>query len=334
MPKEISHIYFSEEIKDSLNEEIKKILNQHINLYYYGSTSPDLFYYYLPNKKISKNITVIDWGSLIHDDSNNMEPIYHLLKIAKKNNNNKNEIFSFISGYLTHVAADTIFHPYIYSITGYYYDKDPTLQREFQRNHRLFETIMDTFILNHIYKSSLKDFQLSKKLYLNNSERDILRLFGRTLKHYFYPEIHDKDMDEFVNYCYNNHMKLTKIFQKTWLINLLIPLKKYSEHLDSILALCYGNHPESKLIDFFKFIEAPHPVNNTTIHGNLFEFLIKIKKRGLDFILTIYEYLYENKDLNHVKKHIPNYSLNTGEIKISHEHMKYFNIHPAFKKVS
>ncbi len=333
MPKEISHIYFSEEIQKSLNEDIKNILSQHMNLYYYGSTSPDIFYYYLPNKKLSQKITSIDWGSLIHDDSNNMEPIYRLLNLAKTSEY-KNEIFCFVGGYLTHVAADTIFHPYIYSITGYYYDKNPSLQKEYQRNHRLFETIMDIYILNNIYKLSLKDFKLSKKLLLSNSELKILFLYGKSLKDFFYPEIDDKEMEDYVYYCYNNHIKLTKIFQKTWLVNLLIPLKKYSKELDSILALCYGNHPESKYIDFLKFFEAPHPIHNTIIQGNFFEFLEKIKKRGRDFIHAIYEFLYKDKNLNEVKQLIPNYSLNTGEIKISHEQMKYFNIHPAFRKAS
>jgi len=51
MPKEISHIYFSEEIQKGLRAEIQTILEKHKNLYYYGSSSPDLFYYYLPLKK-------------------------------------------------------------------------------------------------------------------------------------------------------------------------------------------------------------------------------------------------------------------------------------------
>ena len=325
MPKEISHIYFSEEIQKGLRPEIQTILEKHKNLYYYGSTSPDLFYYYLPLKKEFYELGTLDIGKYIHDDKENMTPIYKLLEWAKNDENQRWLIFTFVAGYLTHVAADTIFHPYIYSITGHYYNPDIKLQKLAQRNHRIFETKMDQFILERIYKMSLKDFQLIKKLSLTPQQKEILKFYGKAIQESFFPSIEEKKMMDFSLFCYNNQMMLIKLFQNQPLVSILGLIKKFHFEIENHLCLCYGNHLDEYKVDFETFEPAPHPITGEIIEGNFFSFRDKIQERGILFIESMYDFIINKRlDLEFLKKQIPHYSLNTGMIQISHLEMKYF----------
>jgi hypothetical protein len=333
MPKEISHIYFADEIKKELKSEIQEILNQNLQIYYYGSTAPDLFYYYLPLKKQWNELGKIPWGLYIHDDKNNLNPIYELLEWEKNNlfPHLKNKIFSFVAGYLTHVAADTIFHPYIYSLTGHYYHSDPELQKKYQRNHRIFETLMDLFILENIYKTTIRKFSLLEKITISKENREILFLYGKSLKDTFFPEINDQSMGKFTELCYNYHIKLVYLFQKELLIKILSLFKNLHSEIENHLCLFYWNHLKKYNIHFYQFEPVPHPITEETIEGNFFEFTEKIKKRGIFFLESAYEYIINQKwDKSFLKEKIPPYSLNTGLIQISSENMQYFKLHPAF----
>ncbi|GIX42499.1 MAG: hypothetical protein KatS3mg129_2232 [Leptospiraceae bacterium] len=334
MPKEISHIYFAEEIQKDLRPEIQQILKQNQNLYYYGSTSPDLFYYYLPLRKQFHQIGRIDWGKYIHDHKENMNPIYLLLEWEKENlYSQSKKIFSFVAGYLTHVAADTIFHPYIYSITGHYYNPDKKLQKIAQRNHRIFESKMDLFIIENIYKTNLKQFQLLQKLSLRDEEKEIINLYGIAIKESFSSDsnFNNNLMSEFTLFCYNNQMNLIKLFQSKQLLFLLSLLRYIHFEIDNTLCLCYSNHLKEYSIDFYHFEPAPHPITGETIEGNFFTFTEKIKSRGVLLIESAYDYLM-NPQLNRkfLEKQIPHYSLNTGLIQIPNDRMQYFKLHPAF----
>jgi len=326
MPKEISHIYFSEEIQKGLRAEIQTILEKHKNLYYYGSSSPDLFYYYLPLKKEYYELGSLDIGKYIHDDKENMNPIYKLLEWSKNSEENQKwRIFAFVAGYLTHVAADTIFHPYIYSITGHYYNPDIKLQKLAQRNHRIFETKMDLFILNHLYKTTLKEFKLLKKLSLSSKQKEVLKLYGKAIQESFFPSIEGKKMMEFSLFCYKNQMMLIKLFQNQPLVSILDMVKKFHFEIENHLCLCYGNHLDGYKINFEAFEPAPHPITGEIMEGNFFSFRDKIQDRGILFIESTYDFIVNKRfGLDFLKKQIPHYSLNTGLLQISHLEMKYF----------
>lgn len=332
MPKEISHIFFAEEIKKELPIEIQKIIDSNRHLYNFGSSSPDLFYYTLPSKKYH-NLQKLDIGLRIHDDKQNLSPIYLLLKKAKTNETEKNKIFSFVCGYLTHVAVDTYFHPYIYSVTGHYFHTDSKKQIEYQTNHRLYETCLDLFLLNEFYKVSLKDFGLEKKLFLQKDQENILREYALSIFNSFFSSelaINENDFVGYSYYCYKIQKSLISLFLKKRLVNFLkrLPVLKQKAYLT---ALCYIDHPEYNQFDFWKF-ESIHPVNKKKISYNFFEISKLIQNRGKTFIKAAYQFLYtKSNSFSNLCKQIPHYSLNTGMIGISNTEMKYFNIHPVFR---
>ncbi len=333
MPKEISHIYFAEEIKKTLSSGIQKIIDEHIHLYRYGSSSPDLFYYTLPSKKYQK-LQNLDIGSKIHDDINNLSPIYDLLKKAKKSNTEKNKLFSFVCGYLTHVAVDTYFHPYIYSITGHYFHTDSKKQKEYQANHRLYETCLDLFILKEFYKVSIKDFRLKKRLFLKKHQESILKEYALSIYESFFKKNHFIDEKELIQYayqCYKNQKRLVSLFLKKRLISFLKQLPLLKEQT-SLIALCYIEHYEYHQLNFWK-LESIHPVSQKNINYHFSDITKLILNRGKQFIESAYRFVYtESLSFSDLCKKIPHYSLNTGMIRTPTTKMKYFNIHPAFSK--
>ncbi len=138
MPKEITHIFFAEKILERLRKEVQKVIKNHPNVYYFGSISPDLFYYYIPSNKKFKDIENLKLGERIHNSSENLFSL--ILRIINADNPSRNILFSFLSGYLTHVATDIFFHPYIYHITGNYNDEHPEERKHSQRRQRYNET--------------------------------------------------------------------------------------------------------------------------------------------------------------------------------------------------
>lgn len=331
MPKEITHLFFAEKIQEKLPNPIQKILENNINIYFYGSSLPDMFYYSIPSKKF-KFFEELDIGNKIHDSENNLSPIYDLLQNAKKNSKKKDKIFSLVSGYLTHVAVDTFFHPYIYYITGNYHDPDLKKQKVYQRNHRLYETCLDFYILKEHYNISIKKFFLLEKLFLKKEQEDILKDYALSIYNSF---VKKNDLENFINFtynCYSNHKKLLSLFLKGSLAKIINSIPILNKKLSSITALFYINQNDLYKFDFENY-EFLDPVDGKIIYYNFNEILQKIQSRGEDFILSAYNFLYKkNISIEKLRKKIPPYSLNTGKIQIPCARMQYFQLHPVFKK--
>lgn len=331
MPKEISHLFFAEKIKEKLPNAIQKILEENINIYYYGSSLPDMYYYIIPSKKF-RYFEELDIGNKIHDSKNNLAPIYDLLQNAQKNSQKKDKIFSIVSGFLTHVAADTFFHPYIYHITGNYYDSDPKKQKEYQRNHRLYETCLDFYILKEHYNTPIKNFPLLEKLFLKKEEEVILKDYALSIYNSF---IRNNNLENFINFtyhCYYNHKKLLSLFLKETLAKIINSIPILNQKLSSITALFYLNQNHKYNFDFENY-EFKDPVDGKIISYNFNEILKKIQSRGKNFILSAFNFVYEQKiSFKELREKIPNYSLNTGKIQIPYTRMQYFQLHPVFKK--
>ena len=55
--------------------------------------------------------------------------------------------FAFVCGFLSHMALDIVFHPWVYAVTGPYYDADPVRQANSQMCHRLVKSWLDLAML-------------------------------------------------------------------------------------------------------------------------------------------------------------------------------------------
>ena len=74
--------------------------------------------------------------------------------------------FAFVCGFLSHMALDIVFHPWVYAVTGPYYDPDPDRQADSQMSHRLVESWLDLLMLRRFEKTST-DFDPLKAIRAN-----------------------------------------------------------------------------------------------------------------------------------------------------------------------
>lgn len=160
MPDILTHLLCAEESKKNLHGDLKKILKNHSKIYNLGAQGPDLFFYYKVYPWQNANETD-RYASLIHANrttdffmnaANSIKRSIHhdpMGFFTTKNYTDIHRHFSYLAGFLTHYAVDTICHPYIFyfsGVKGHY-------------NHKYLECIIDTLMMD-IYDA--KDSKLHK----------------------------------------------------------------------------------------------------------------------------------------------------------------------------
>ncbi|HNY64030.1 MAG TPA: zinc dependent phospholipase C family protein [Deltaproteobacteria bacterium] len=146
MPKENTHLWFAHSLLKELPEgRMLQGISANIAHYYLGSIIPDTFYY-------ASRTSIETISEIIHgkDGVPTNVMILAVLDQAKGP-----EDIAFILGYITHCALDITFHPMVDSLSGDYYDDDPSRRENAQAVHRGLETCIDIRIRN-----SLRIFRL------------------------------------------------------------------------------------------------------------------------------------------------------------------------------
>jgi hypothetical protein len=177
------------ELKKSIGHEIYFLFEKHPELLYFGSVSPDIFFYdiKLPWEFRVKHRGLI-WGELIHgtQGENSLAHIFEMFAILAApelqaaltggralNHEERGALTLFVLGYLTHVALDTVMHPIVYYYAGNYYAPDRGEKLRAEARHRAIETVLDLYNLAQI-QSDLKEFRALKKITLPDRWRDLV----------------------------------------------------------------------------------------------------------------------------------------------------------------
>ena len=108
MPSTITHAYIGLDTLKKLNDKPKEIINNRIDNYKVYCQNMDVSYFY--HILLLFNNNVMDLGHRFH-----REKVFDSFNLLI-NDNKKNkdlELFTFISGLLTHYIADSTIHPYI-----------------------------------------------------------------------------------------------------------------------------------------------------------------------------------------------------------------------------
>ncbi len=330
MPKEISHILFADDILQGLGPgRASEIIWAHKSIYYFGSMSPDIFYYdfRLPGSGPRGD----RWGGIIHgkDGEDNTLHVQRMLESGRSSENavDRERYFAFIAGFLTHVAADTNFHPMIYAVSGHYYDPDPLQRKLAMCRHYLFESCMDLHLLGR-RGWSLKNFRLLDRLKIPDDFRDpLLRFFSDVLT-----QAHDPFVDLFplLKNCLFASRIMQRSFQSVTLFRLMNIFNRLAGgKFDFALSTFYVQSRASAKIKFDSLPDVPHPVSGKKYPGSIFVLAEKTKRRGVDFVKTAFQF-YENRISSaRMKRVIRPYSLNTGIENCSIKEMKRFQILPG-----
>ena len=106
MPTTYAHWYFGNECIDVLPDDLKDIVNNNRDFFNTGTNGPDVFFYNLLDSKTAK------FGHDMHKESPRSF-FMNAIKVYKENDNNKDEMMSYLLGFLTHYVLDSQTHSYI-----------------------------------------------------------------------------------------------------------------------------------------------------------------------------------------------------------------------------
>lgn len=153
--------------------KIAKLLQNESNSRYSnaGTIAPDIFYYYhILNPKRSLRAQV--WGDLHHHE-NVVELVLNFLDIIKSTEEGlyRDRMIAFTLGYICHCAVDIVTHPYIFFISGDYYNKDPEISSAAQYNHLRVEFALDSFLLDYRWGMSAKEYDFAH--YIDIRQRSV-----------------------------------------------------------------------------------------------------------------------------------------------------------------
>ncbi len=141
MPKERTHLLIAEETLGRIeNASLRQLINNKSAFFYLGAIFPDMLI--LPFGKGPEHTS---WADLLHDRSETSSSgiVHQLLAALREETDDQAEKLVFILGYLTHAAADMIFHPLVFYLSGDYYHRDKKQRATSQASHHHLETQLD-----------------------------------------------------------------------------------------------------------------------------------------------------------------------------------------------
>ncbi|MCB1179861.1 MAG: zinc dependent phospholipase C family protein [Leptospiraceae bacterium] len=194
----------------SEQRDIAKLLSNQMFKRYanVGTIAPDIFYYYHVLSAFRTTRAQI-WGDL-HHHKNVVELVLNFLDLVKEVEEeiSRSKLLAFTYGYICHCAVDVVTHPYIFYISGDYYNKDPEIAFMAQINHMKVEFALDSFLLNYRWGMSpeVYDFNqyvdIRKKNGMSRGKLDpLIWTFWLTALKITFP-------DEFNNYYIGSEKKI------------------------------------------------------------------------------------------------------------------------------
>ena len=200
MPASVAHMLIFDDVlseieKDKDFEELVKVLKDNLNYGHLGSIGPDLPYYqgvintaiHFAISKNTKPAPIEKWSGQLHSKNPNIFPL-KMIEIAWRETDLEAEEWdeiakkqwAFIVGFLTHIAADQIIHPYVNTIAGQYYR-----DKENRNKHMECEAFQDVVLFYNTLKKSIFEEDLKKWVDISTEEKNIQQYFRMFLEKSF-----------------------------------------------------------------------------------------------------------------------------------------------------
>lgn len=173
MPSILTHYYF---INDCLDDKYEFLKNEK-EIALLGAQGTDPFYFYGNLLKRVDKTEVNNFASFIHNDNPFKLYKYFIDEANKKNNEERDFIFSYVFGLLNHYMLDRITHPFVFYYSG--------IDEGFMKNHQKFETNIDVLLRLHYneyiapskaMKTNTDDVNSLSSIYYSFSEENNLSL--------------------------------------------------------------------------------------------------------------------------------------------------------------
>ena len=302
MPSTITHAYIGLDTLNKLNDKPKKIIKENIDNYKIYCQSMDVLYFY--HILLLFNNKIMDIGHRFHQEKV-LESFKLLIDDNKKNKDF--ELFTLISGLITHYIADSTMHPYVNFLAN---SKNKTIKFN---GHFETETYLDNYFIKEKMNVNQKKYNNTNFIF-NYTEKNIIKEeLNKLYKNLFnYSNIGSKyyralkEMKFVYNYIrYDKYGIKKKIYQ---IIDLnpfkSIPRVRYlSYHFDLDNNEHYLNLNHQKWCN-------PNDESITSTKSFLDLYNDVTKEAGY-IINELYNYIFEDKNIN-LDKLINNKSYSTG----------------------
>ena len=148
MPRELLHWSVAEQALSQLDDAHSAVLRENWGALYVGAMLPDAFYYH---RFGSSPFTFV--SEYLHGAEGNdtFAAVRALMEVSARSSYSdyRPVVHALCFGLVTHIAADAVFHPMVYYMTGNYYHHDPVEMKNARTRHRLLETYMDSWATAH-----------------------------------------------------------------------------------------------------------------------------------------------------------------------------------------
>ena len=301
MPSTITHKYIGIDTIKKLNKKPKNILTKHINNFKIYCQSTDVLYFY--HIFLLKGNDIQKLGHDFHA-KNVFKSFNYLIKLNKENKNE--ELFTLISGLITHYKADSIMHPYINYLSQ---DKN---KLHHQDKHFEIETYLDNYFVKKYERLDPKKHKHYKLVFNYTKEDIIIESLNKMFK-----DVFNKKNIGNIYYKALNEMKLvfkyarcdrTGIKKTIYKLIDFNPFKlrrtKYLSYHFELNNDNYYLNLENK--EWYNLKDKTKRSNKSFL--DLYEDVIK---ESSDIINELYLYIFENKNVD-LYKLIGNYSYSTG----------------------
>ena len=289
MPSTITHAYIGLDTLNKLNDKPKQIIKKNLDNYKIYCQSMDVLYFY--HLLLLVNNKVIDMGHLFHNEKT-LAVFKQLINDNKENQDL--ELFTFISGLITHYIADSTIHPYINSLS---FNKNKTIKFN---SHFEVETYIDNYFIRERMHLDQKKYNNTRFIFNYTEKKIIKEELNKLYQNIFnYSNMGKKyyralkEMKFVYNYIrYDKYGIKKKIYQ---IIDLnpikSIPKVRYlSYHFDLDNNEYYLNLNHQKWF---------HPDNQSIISNKSFlDLYSDVINKASDIINKLYDYIFLNKNID------------------------------------
>lgn len=174
MPSTITHGYIGIDTIKKIDKKPKKLLEKNINNFKIYCQGTDILYFYhiflLKSNKIQK------LGHYFHSHKV-FKSFKYLIYLNKQNQNE--ELFTYISGLITHYKADSIMHPYINYLSQ---SKTKLLHQD---KHFEIETYLDNYFVNKKEQTNQKTYKHYELIFNYKKNQIIIDSLNKLFKDLF-----------------------------------------------------------------------------------------------------------------------------------------------------
>ena len=305
MPRDLTHIMLADDIRNNLPAEMRQCAAAHESVYHMGAISHDCFLFG-PESKLS---TKMHGG--FGDDTRDL--VVTMLDDIRKEKDPRRQAGkkAFVYGFLTHSAVDSVFHPFIYSVSGSQVRENNPEKADVkhaQTRHRYVETWLDVHFLKQ-KKQHLNIFKPLKTIIDDHKSREAAAdFFCRCYQKTF-------DVDHDLTPVYKGSLAVQAFISRVTRNQAMgKALRRLDNFLEGRLGMAVSGFYQqdrqmpSELKDFTSF---KHPVTGQTVHKSLSDLTQDAVRRGVDFIQAADQYIKDGNKKQFLKS-VPNFNLDTG----------------------